>query len=89
MFSLTKAIACSTTAAALATTSSVASADDELGSPRWTIQIDPLTTALGFVHVQVECALSPDLSLYLGPRLNLFPGILGEPNDVDFIGLRV
>ncbi len=38
----------------------------------WTIQVDPLTAALGFVHVQVERVLAPAWSLYLGPHLRLY-----------------
>lgn len=44
----------------------------------WTVSVDPLTTALGFVHVQVEHTLGAKASLYLGPSLKLFPGLLGE-----------
>jgi hypothetical protein len=39
----------------------------------WTIQVDPLTTALGLVHVQIEYALSDHWSVYAGP-LGLFRG---------------
>lgn len=53
---------------------------------KWTLQVDPLTTALGFVHVQVERALHPHLSLYVGPSLRLFNGLISEPTD-NFIGL--
>lgn len=44
----------------------------------WTVSVDPLTTALGFVHLQVEHTLGEKTSLYLGPSLKLFPGLLGE-----------
>ncbi len=52
--------------------------------PAWTLQVDPLTTYLGFVHLQVERALHPHLSLYLGPHARLFsaPGLDAE----DFVG---
>ncbi len=55
-------------------------------APQWTLQVDPLTTALGFVHLQVERALSDNLSLYAGPSLRLFSGIITDPPE-DFIGL--
>ncbi len=53
----------------------------------WTLQVDPLTTALGYVHVQLEYAPSPHWSFYLGPSLKLLPGLLAEDDDVAFIGL--
>lgn len=56
--------------------------------PAWTAQVDPLTTALGFVHVQVERALGPSASLYVGPSLRLFDSLL-EDKDEPFIGLGV
>jgi len=46
--------------------------------PRWTIQVDPLTTALGFMHVQVERALGDKVSLYLGPSVRLFDPLSKE-----------
>lgn len=52
----------------------------------WTVQVDPLTTALGFVHLQVERALHPHVSLYAGPSLRLFNGLISEPTD-SYIGL--
>lgn len=49
--------------------------------PRWTLQVDPLTTALGFVHLQVERALTPHLSLYAGPHLRLFDSVLSDLDE--------
>lgn len=57
-------------------------------APRWTVQVDPLTTALGFVHVQVERALDPRWSVYLGPHLRLFDSAF-EPRHEPFTGLGV
>ncbi len=64
--------------------------------PRWTVTVDPLTTALGFVHVQVEAALGDYVSLYLGPHMRLFTPGLGSDPAVDKVrgygveaGLRV
>lgn len=48
--------------------------------PRWTVQVDPLTAALGFAHVQVERRLHPRLSLYAGPSLRLYDGLLADVN---------
>ena len=62
-------------------------ASGAVAAPRWTIQVDPLTTALGFVHVQVEHVVAPHWSVYLGPSLKLFGGLLAEEDDVDYIGL--
>ncbi|MCA9538143.1 MAG: hypothetical protein KC620_04610 [Myxococcales bacterium] len=61
-----------------------ASAAAPTETPDWTLQVDPLTTALGFVHVQVERVLTPDFSVYVGPSLRLFSGLLG---DEDYLGL--
>lgn len=43
----------------------------------WTITVDPLTTVLGFVHLQVEHRLGGHASLYAGPSLKLFDSPLG------------
>jgi len=48
--------------------------------PSWTVTVDPLTTAIGFVHVQVEHTLGEHASLYLGPSLRLFDGVLPASN---------
>lgn len=61
---------------------SLAAAQD----PTWTVTVDPLTTALGYVHVQVEGRLSSHTSLYAGPHMRLFDGILTEGHE-PFIGL--
>lgn len=55
-------------------------------APAWTVQVDPLTTALGFVHVQVERRLHPAISLYAGPHARLFAG-LGSEADEDHTGI--
>ncbi|TNE44761.1 MAG: DUF3575 domain-containing protein [Deltaproteobacteria bacterium] len=56
--------------------------------PAWTITVDPLTTALGLVHIQVERAFGEHVSLYVGPNFRLFNGIL--PNfQGDFLGFGV
>ncbi len=49
------------------------------------MQVDPLTTALGFVHVQVERAFHRRWSVYAGPSLHLFPGILAKGPE-PFVG---
>jgi hypothetical protein len=54
--------------------------------PRFTLQVDPLTTALGYVHLQVERAVSPAFSVYAGPHLHLFDSLLAA-EDEDFLGL--
>lgn len=45
----------------------------------WTVSIDPLTLLLGFVHVQVERAFGPHVSVYAGPSLRVFDSPLGFP----------
>ena len=54
--------------------------------PQWTVTVDPLTTALGYAHVQVERRLGDRTSLYLGPHARLFDGILTEGHE-PFLGL--
>lgn len=58
----------------------LAAAATEPSAPRWTLTVDPLTTAIGFVHVQVEHTLGSHASLYLGPSLRLFDGVLPDAN---------
>jgi hypothetical protein len=52
----------------------------------WTVTVDPLTTAIGFVHVQVERSLGPRVSVYAGPSLRLFDGVLADTNG-PYVGL--
>lgn len=61
--------------------------EGQAAEPTWTVQVDPLTTALGFVHVQVEHAFTPDVSVYLGPSLRLFGSPLLDAQDEDFLGI--
>ena len=51
-----------------------------LAAPSWTVQVDPLTAALGFAHVQVERAVSDRVSVYAGPNLRLYDGLLADVN---------
>jgi len=44
-------------------------------APNWTLQVDPLTTALGYVHLQVERALTPRWSVYAGPHMRLYDNV--------------
>ena len=54
--------------------------------PTWTITVDPLTTAIGYAHLQVERRLAEHWSLYLGPSLRLYNGILADING-PYVGL--
>ncbi len=67
---------------------SLASAEEPIDAQpaTWTVQVDPLTTALGYVHVQIERRLSKSFSVYAGPHALLFSGILAE-DDEDHRGL--
>lgn len=47
-------------------------------APSWTVQVDPLTAALGYAHVQVERAVAPNWSVYLGPHLRLYDSLLAD-----------
>lgn len=49
-------------------------------APAWTVQIDPLTFAIGFAHVQVERTLGDHASVYVGPSMRLFDGVLTDVN---------
>lgn len=49
-------------------------------APSWTVTLDPLTTAIGIVHVQVERVFDPRFSVYAGPSLRLFDGVLPDTN---------
>ena len=53
--------------------------------PLRTLQVDPLTTALGYVHVQIEHVLGDHFSVYLGPHLRLFSAPFAEEKE-DFTG---
>lgn len=64
----------------------LAAADPASPPPAWTIQVDPLTTALGFTHLQVERVLAPRWSVYAGPHLHLFSNVFADPPE-DFLGL--
>ncbi len=59
---------------------------DPPDDPAWTVTVDPLTFALGFAHVQVERALHPRVSVYAGPSLRLFDGLLPAVNG-PYVGL--
>lgn len=49
--------------------------------PSWTAQVDPLTFALGYAHLQVERVTSERWSLYAGPHLRLFDDLLGDTHE--------
>ena len=55
----------------------------------WTAQVDPLTTLLGFVHVQVERRLTDHVSVYLGPHLRLFSPPFGDVEKFTGYGAEV
>lgn len=50
----------------------------------WTLQVDPLTTALGIVHLQIERRLTDHFSVNLGPAFRLYNGI--SASDRTFVG---
>jgi len=64
-------------------------AQDIASIPEWTLQLDPLTTALGFVHLQVEKRLSDSFSVYAGPHLHLFDGLLDKESGESYRGYGV
>ncbi len=54
----------------------------------FTLQLDPLTTALGFVHLQLEHAPTAHFSYYVGPHLRLFDSLLSQDRE-DYTGLGI
>lgn len=46
----------------------------------WTVTVDPLTWAIGFAHVQVETRVGSHFSVYTGPSVRAFDGILAGTN---------
>ncbi len=63
---------------------------DAQDGPLWTLQVDPLTTYLGYVHLQVERALGEHVSVYAGPHLRLFtPPTAEAPEDHLGVGVEL
>ena len=52
---------------------------------QWTLQVDPLTVALGYPHIQVERVLAPHWSVYAGPHLRLFDSVFIDETE-PFVG---
>lgn len=46
-----------------------------------TIQFDPLTAALGFLHMQFEHAPTPHFSYYVGPHMRLYDSLLSNDRE--------
>lgn len=69
---------------ALVPTEATAQSSEGVDTPQWTLQVDPLTTLIGFVHVQVERRLGDSFSIYAGPSLRLFSPPFGD--DENFVG---
>ncbi len=62
----------------------------DVDGPAWTVQVDPLTAALGFAHVQVERRLADRWSLYAGPHLRVYDGIITEePEPYTGVGVEL
>ncbi len=70
---------CSAFLAILLSTAPMRAVADPPPAPQWTVSVDPLTVMLGFVHVQVERAFGPHISVYAGPSLRLFDSVFGTP----------
>ena len=54
---------------------------DAAEPPAWTIQVDPLTTALGYAHLQVERAVAGRVSVYAGPHLRLYDSVFSDEEE--------
>ena len=50
-------------------------------SIEWTVQIDPLTTALGIAHVLFEKRLTSRFAAYVGPSLRLYDSLLTNDDE--------
>lgn len=62
-------------------TLAVAAPHDGANSVRnWTVTVDPLTTAIGFVHLQVERSFGHRVSVYATPSVRFYDGILSDFN---------
>ena len=61
---------------------------EERSSPRFTVQVDPLTAALGYAHLQVEYALASHHSIYVGPHLRLYDNLLDDKEE-DYTGIGI
>lgn len=74
--------------ASLFTAPALAETDPEPPAPQatWTVQVDPLTIALGFVHVQIERRLGDQVSVYLGPNARLWDLNLKD-DDPSYYGI--
>lgn len=53
-----------------------------------TLQVDPLTTALGFAHLQGEFVLARHWSIYAGPSVRAYDSLLGDKDGVRGVGIE-
>lgn len=58
--------------------SAPAHAEDTESSPTWTVQTDPLTTALGIANLLFERRISDHIAVYAGPSLKLYDSLLED-----------
>ena len=47
----------------------------------WTVQVDPLTTALGIAHILVERRVNGSVAVYAGPSMRLFDSPLTADDE--------
>ncbi len=64
-------------------TAAPALAQEEASSPSWTVQTDPLTSALGLANLLLERRVSDHVAVYAGPNLKLYDSIFEDvaPED--------
>ncbi|MEC9399503.1 MAG: DUF3575 domain-containing protein [Myxococcota bacterium] len=55
--------------------------EDEEFDARGTVQVDPLTAALGYWHIQVEHRLGDRVALYAGPHLRLYDSVFTDERE--------
>ncbi|MBL4636431.1 MAG: DUF3575 domain-containing protein [Kofleriaceae bacterium] len=62
-------------------------ASESAQKPKWTLQVDPLTSALGLFHLHVEYAFANHHSLYLSPSIRLIDSVLTD-EEYDAVGIE-
>lgn len=63
--------------------------NSESSAPTWTVQVDPLTTALGIGHVLVERRVTDHVAVYAGPSLKLYDSLLTDDAGYRAVGIEL
>lgn len=57
-------------------------------TPAWTVQVDPLTAALGIGHVLLERRVSNNVAVYAGPSLKLYDSLITDDEGYRAVGVE-